>query len=150
MLPVLRAMDALRQRAEARTLPPAHALGRKAEDLAHRYLQRQGLRVVARNWRPPGAHGEVDLVALDGDRVAFVEVKAKTSAEFSAPDRNVDAAKIRALRRSAFLWLRVAGEPEEKGRLDLITVVFSEPPQLSYQPDFESLVSRNQTAHRLF
>jgi putative endonuclease len=38
-------------------------LGRRGEDLAHRYLRGQGYTVVARNWRPPQGGGELDLIA---------------------------------------------------------------------------------------
>src|SRR5882757_315125 len=58
-------------------------LGRHGEDLAHRYLRNLGLLIVARNWRPPQGGGEIDLVACDGDMLVFVEVKTRTSDEWS-------------------------------------------------------------------
>jgi hypothetical protein len=46
-------IDALRARAMRGRLMPRHALGRRGEDLAQRYLQKQGYRMLARNWTGP-------------------------------------------------------------------------------------------------
>ena len=63
-----------RQRAEKR--------GRGAETLACWYLRLKGWRILARRVRVPG--GEVDIVARRGRTIAFVEVKARGSAEAAA------------------------------------------------------------------
>src|SRR5205823_14536290 len=79
-----RAADLIRRR----RYPNDH--GRIGEDLAHRYLQKHGCTVVARNYRPPSGPGEIDLVAWDGESLAFVEVKTRATAEFGAPESAVD------------------------------------------------------------
>ena len=60
-----RLSDKARQVREKRSLNSGAALGRKGEDLAHRYLRYAGYRVVARNYRP-GQDSEIDIVARDG------------------------------------------------------------------------------------
>src|SRR5262245_18601119 len=62
--------DAARDRGRRRFWPAEQAAGRRAEDLAHRFLRRRGMIVVARNYRPPSGAGEVDLIAWDGERLA--------------------------------------------------------------------------------
>ncbi len=52
-------------------------LGRRGERAAEKYLRRNGYRIVARNFRAAGA--EIDLVAMDGETLVFVEVKTRRS-----------------------------------------------------------------------
>src|SRR5450432_3006906 len=63
-------------------LPPACG-----EDLAHRFLRRQGYTVVARNYRSGSGAGEIDIVAFDKQDLVFIEVKTRASDEFGSPDR---------------------------------------------------------------
>ncbi len=114
---------------------PGHiALGRRAEDLAHRYLQAEGLTVVDRNWTLPDRDAEVDLVALDGDTVVFVEVKSRHDTSVADPLRAIDRDKRRRIVRAARLLLRRWRIPPQKVRFDVITVVF-EPLQIRHFRD---------------
>lgn len=110
------------------------ALGRRAEDLAHRYLQRHGLRVVERNWMHGGVKGEVDIVAWEGDQLVLVEVKARTTSEYGSPERAIDPVKLRCLRNAAFYFARRWELPRGAARLDLVTIVF-EPFELRHVRD---------------
>src|SRR6266568_8811233 len=65
-------------------------IGLRGEDLAHRYLRRNGFMVVARNWRPPQGGGEIDIVAWEGDWLVFVEVKTRAADSLNAPERAID------------------------------------------------------------
>jgi len=132
---LLRLADLARHRARVRRVPAEQALGRRGEDLSHRYLERQGLVVVARNHRSPSGSGEIDLVAWDRDTLAFVEVKCRRSTEHGAPDRNVDAGKQRALISAARHFARQAGVPFERVRFDVVTVVLTDPPGLTHLRD---------------
>ena len=51
-------------------------LGKLGENLAVEYLQREGLKVIVRNYRCP--KGEMDIIAWDGDCLVFVEVRSRT------------------------------------------------------------------------
>jgi putative endonuclease len=78
-------------------------LGRYGEALAVRYLREQGMEVLERNWRCE--HGEVDVVARDGDCLVICEVKTRRSAGFGEPVEAVTVAKARRLRRLAAAYL---------------------------------------------
>jgi putative endonuclease len=78
--------------------------------------------VVARNWRPPQGGGEIDIVAWEGETLVFVEVKSRTSGEWSAPERDIDAEKISALRRAARDYVRRSGADETLVRFDGISI----------------------------
>jgi len=104
-------------------------IGKRGEDLAHRYLRRQGLLIVARNWRPPQGGGEIDLIACEpapgGDMLVFVEVKSRTSEEWNAPERDVDSEKMIALRRAARDYIRRSRADPGRTRFDVIAITGS-------------------------
>ena len=80
--------------------------GRLAEDQAARRLAARGWRIVARNVR--SRQGELDLIALDGDALVFVEVKAAREGASAGPERpilSVDHRKQRRVRRLATAWM---------------------------------------------
>jgi putative endonuclease len=82
---------------------PTRILGRYGEDLAARYLGELGMEVLDRNWRCE--HGEIDLVALDGDCLVVCEVKTRRSTAFGEPVEAVTWHKAARLRRLASAWL---------------------------------------------
>jgi putative endonuclease len=127
--PIYRAADALRHRSH----PADH--GQIGEDLAHRYLQRQGLTIVARRYRPRSGGGEIDLVAWHGETLVFVEVKTRATAEFGAPERAVDAEKERYLRRAGRDYARRAAIEWSRVRFDIVSIVLTDPPFIEWFPD---------------
>lgn len=98
------------------------SLGQHGEDLAHRYLRRHGFIIVGRNWRPPQGGGEIDIIARERETLVFVEVKARASGEWSAPERDIDPEKIRILRRAARDYIRRSGADESQVRFDAIAI----------------------------
>ncbi|MFB3776476.1 MAG: YraN family protein [Bryobacteraceae bacterium] len=127
--------DGLRHRARLRRWNPEHASGRRGEDLAHRFLQDQGLRVVARNYRTRSGDGEIDLVAWDGDTLAFVEVKSRKTGDHGTPDRAVDREKQHALIRTARDYARRGGVEWTRTRFDVVNVVFGDTPAIWHIKD---------------
>ncbi|HBY62420.1 MAG TPA: YraN family protein [Solibacterales bacterium] len=128
--PLLRLFDQLRHRRRRRTWAAPHALGRRAEDMAHRFLRARGYTVVARNYRPQSGTGEIDLVAWDGPTLVFVEVKSRSSEEYGSPERAVDFEKRQKLIRAARSYARKANADWERVRFDLVTVVFATKPRV--------------------
>ena len=109
--------------------------GRLGEDMAHRYLCRNGCTIVARNYRTPSGSGEIDLVVRHGETTAFVEVKTRATAEFGEPDRAVDAEKRRRIGRAARHYARRAGLEWDRMRFDIVSVVLERPPRIEWQRD---------------
>jgi putative endonuclease len=126
--------DRARQVREARTLEADAALGRRGEDLAHRYLQKAGYAVVTRNYRA-GADSEIDIVARKGDLVVFVEVKSRSSAIYGAPERAIDAHKHKNIVRGARAYATRGAIDWSQVRFDVISVVFTKPPSILHQQD---------------
>jgi putative endonuclease len=87
-------------------------LGRSAEALVAARLERAGWLIVARNARPSEVRGEIDLIALDGAALVFVEVKARRAGSIPGPETPamaVGARKRAKLRGLAAAWLRDRG-----------------------------------------
>ena len=137
---LLRATDRIRARLRAKQWPEHEAVGRLGEDLAHRFLEQAGLTVIARNWRPPEhEHGEIDLIALEGEVRVFVEVKTRREAVDSAPDRAIDREKIRSWRYLSRNYLQRTGVPEAPYRMDLVSVVLEPELRIEHVPDAFSI-----------
>lgn len=126
--------DKARQFRQKRSMHPDAALGRRGEDIAHRYLRGAGYMVVARNYRP-GPDSEIDIVARRGDLVIFVEVKARTTADFGSPERAIDVEKEKHIVRAARSYVTRAGIDWSTVRFDTISVVFTDPPSMVHQID---------------
>ena len=95
--------------------------GTLAERYAAEALAERGLVVVARNFRT--RYGEVDIVAADGDALAFVEVRARRARTgFGAPAETVTAAKAARLIAAAQEYVQSAGGERTSWRIDLAAV----------------------------
>jgi len=85
-----------------------YATGHRAEKVAARYLQAQGYKVYALNWRHPRA--EIDIVAqMGGGPVTFVEVKHRTSANQGSGLDYITPTKLRQMSFAAELWVAQHG-----------------------------------------
>ena len=111
--------------------------GRAAEEVAARYLQRRGWRVLGRNVRV--GRGELDIVARRGDVLAFIEVKARRSDVCGSPEDAVTARKRRQVARLAELWLAArpwALERIADVRFDIVAVdATTVPASVRHLPD---------------
>ncbi len=97
---------------------PRRALGAIGEERAARFLGQRGWRILARNARAGGV--EIDLVAVRGGTVAFVEVKTRRGRRHGAPEEAVDARKQARLARGASAWLREHRPRARRARFDVI------------------------------
>jgi putative endonuclease len=78
-------------------------LGIDGEDVAARWYERQGYRVVDRNWRC--REGEIDIVACRGRELVVCEVKTRSSSRFGSGAEAVDWRKQRTIRRVTSVYL---------------------------------------------
>lgn len=89
---------------------------------AARYLKQKRYRIVCRQVRNLG--GEIDLVAMDGETVVFVEVKTRRGAEQGAPFEAVNSDKQRRMTRAALVFLKQSRWLERRIRFDVISIVW--------------------------
>ena len=117
MMPRDLAARASRWIANLRTQLP---LGRRGERAAEKYLRRNGHRIVARNFRAAGA--EIDLVAMDGETLVFVEVKTRRSRIAGAPEEAVDERKQKRMRRAAEIFATRYRADDVTMRFDIVAI----------------------------
>jgi putative endonuclease len=111
-------------------------LGQRGEAAAERYLRRRGYKIVARGDRQP--IGELDLVAVDGRTIVFVEVKTRSDQQAGHPAEAVGADKQRRLTRTALMFLKRHGLLENPARFDIVAVTWPEsdaPPHIEHLSD---------------
>lgn len=92
--------------------------GLRGENQAAAHLKRQGMRILARRFRTP--HGEIDLIARDGDTIVFVEVKTRPNGNEGEGLLAVNGKKRGHLRYAAQYYLRA--HPCEQARFDVIEI----------------------------
>jgi putative endonuclease len=96
--------------------------GTRSERAADRFLRRLGYRILARNYSCP--HGELDIIALDGTCIVFVEVRSTGTDDATRPARSVDAAKQRRLTELALHYLRARRLLGRAARFDVLAVAW--------------------------
>jgi putative endonuclease len=96
------------------------AFGKAGEDLAVAELERRGYAILARRYRT--RHGEIDIVARDGETTVFIEVKARTNAEFGTAAEAVTPWKQRRLSAMAVDYLARHRLLERPCRFDVVAV----------------------------
>jgi putative endonuclease len=97
-------------------------LGNQGERAAERYLAHQGYRILARGLR--SRIGELDLVALDGRQIVFVEVKTRAHHLAGHPVEAVDLSKQRKLTTLALAYLKKHRLLEQSARFDVIAITW--------------------------
>lgn len=95
--------------------------GRFGEDAAIKYLSDIGYKIEGRNFRC--REGELDIIALDGGCLVFIEVKTRSSAVYGRPSEAVDERKRRRIIKAAYAYCK---EPDCEIRFDVIEVMYFE------------------------
>lgn len=111
--------------------PDTRRVGELGENLAARFLLKNGYRIVLANFKVPigrnsvgaAVTGEIDLIALDADVLCFVEVKTRSSDEFASPLAAVDLRKQRQIIRTARMYRKTFQIDEIKFRYDVVSIV---------------------------
>jgi len=94
--------------------------GAEGERAAEQFLRQQRYVILERNYRCP--RGEIDLVALDGRTVVFVEVKTRRGLSIAAPFEAVDRRKQRRIARAAQYFVARHRLEERVARFDVVGV----------------------------
>lgn len=109
----------------ARSSKPEHLRrGELGERAAKQHLQQLGLKFLAANFR--SQRGEIDLVFRDADCLVFVEVKTRSSEDWTRPAAAVNQRKKRLLSQTALDYLRLLKNPAVKFRFDIVEVLLAD------------------------
>jgi putative endonuclease len=96
--------------------------GTEGEDLAAQLLTKSGYTILERNYR--FGRGEIDLVAKDGEELVFVEVKARHSSAYGAPEESITRSKEAQLKKVAEAYLYERHIENQSCRFDIVAITF--------------------------
>jgi putative endonuclease len=122
---VARILDSVAERFSAGETSRAEHLriGVRGEEDASFQLRRMGYVIVARNFRSPRCHGEIDLIAWEGDVLCFIEVKTRTSHQVKTAEAAVDRHKRREVAEMAREYLK-RSPLQCQWRFDIVSVYY--------------------------
>ena len=121
-------------------------LGELGESMAADFLIENGYRLVLTNFKVPVGRnskgvqvtGEIDIVALDGETLCFIEVKTRRSDDFTPIETNVNLRKQRQISRTARVYRRIFSVYEMQHRYDVVAVLLAkgETPRIELSKGF--------------
>ncbi len=95
--------------------------GKIGEEIAVKFLSQKGFKILKRNYRY--GHGEIDIIAMDGDDLVFVEVKTRASDKFGLPEDSVTFKKRKQLRKIAEAFLQTNKIEFSGCRFDVVSII---------------------------
>ncbi|MDE0300211.1 MAG: YraN family protein [Candidatus Poribacteria bacterium] len=109
-------------------------VARIGEELAAEYLKERGYQILEQNYRL--RTGEIDLIAKEGDRIVFVEVKTRRTLRFGVPQAAVTPAKQKQISKIALSYLQTHDMLDVPCRFDVVAILLSSnkstPPKLEH------------------
>jgi putative endonuclease len=97
------------------------SLGKKGEELAAQFLKKKGYRIIKQNYRNP--LGEIDIIAMDKEILAFIEVKTRESIKYGRPFEAITSSKKRKLTNVALLYLKTM-KKTPPCRFDVVSIYY--------------------------
>jgi len=97
-------------------------LGTLGEQFAAQYLKNQGMKIIAKNRR--FRRGEIDLIAIDGNWLVFVEVRTRSSETFMRPEASIRHNKRKVVARTVRQLTRRYGAAGLTPRIDIIAIIW--------------------------
>lgn len=106
---------------KSKTLPTKRQLlGKRGETLAADYLLKHGYRILERNFK--ARYGELDIIALSGTVLVFIEVKTRIGRSFGTPEEAVTTRKLAEVKQTAQYYKLLHPETPSAMRIDVIGI----------------------------
>jgi len=123
-------------------------IGRFGEKAALDFLMREGFQIISANFKVPVGRnrkgvtvtGEIDIIALEDERLCFVEVKTRSSDLFSSPLDAIDLRKQRQIIRTARVFRKLFGVKKMEYRFDALAIILNgnKAPNFDFRRNFWS------------
>ncbi len=106
--------------------------GNRGEDIAADFLENKGYEIVERNYRY--GHGELDIIAKDGDILVFVEVKTRKNLEYGPPELAITKNKQYQVRKIAEAYIIEKNITDTDVRIDVVAILIQKnlPPKITH------------------
>lgn len=95
-------------------------LGKEGEDVACRYLEKEGYKIIERNWRYH--RFEIDIIAENDEYIVFVEVKTRASNDWGNPEDFISKGQIKRIVAAADFYLQEY-DIEKDARFDVVSIL---------------------------
>jgi putative endonuclease len=95
--------------------------GSEGEEIACEFISKLGYKIVERNYQ--FGHGEIDIIAKDGDTLVFIEVKYRKNLEYGPPELAITKGKQNLVKRTATAYLWEKKIKDELSRIDVIAIL---------------------------
>lgn len=109
-------------------------IGKSGEDLACQFLQKQGYKILERNFRYSRL-AEIDIIAKDKDTLVFVEVKTRTNENCGHPFEAINHKKLEHIFKAGLAYMQTTEEEYKKFRIDIISVLGKDTPKIEHLKD---------------
>lgn len=96
------------------------SVGKNGEDFAVRYLKSHGYKILERNYKTK--YGEIDIIALDGPYIVFVEVKKREHMTYGEPEFSITKSKQLHITKSALAYIKMKNLKNKPTRFDVLTI----------------------------
>ena len=111
----------------------------RGEDLAVQFLKEKGYKIIDRNFRK--GYGEIDIIAIQGRTLVFVEVKTRTSNQFGTPLEQITPFKLHSLVRTAQFYKMLNQKLPDSLRIDAVSVLLDYSGNVSNIEHIENITS---------
>lgn len=95
--------------------------GSEGEEIACEFISKLGYKIVERNYQ--FGHGEIDIIAKDGEILVFIEVKYRKNLEYGPPELAITKGKQNLVKRTASAYLWEKEIKDELSRIDVIAIL---------------------------
>jgi putative endonuclease len=95
-------------------------IGLAAELIAADFLDKSGYKIIEHGWQ--NRYGEIDIIALDGDTLVFVEVKSKSGDRYGEPGEMIIPKKIEKIKKAAYNFIETRMQGVDHWRIDAVLV----------------------------
>lgn len=96
--------------------------GSKGEEIACEFISGLGYKIIQRNYQ--FGHGEIDIIAKDGNTLVFIEVKYRKNLEFGPPELAITKGKQNQIKKTAAAYLWEKNLTDTDSRVDVIAILY--------------------------
>ena len=106
--------------------------GDRGEDIAADFLSNNNFKIIERNYRY--GHGEIDIIAKDGEILVFIEVKTRKNLEFGPPELAITKSKQSQIRKISEAYLIDKNITDMDCRIDVVAILMEKnlPPKITH------------------
>jgi len=97
-----------------------YSVGKSGEDIASDFLRKKNYKIIEQNFKK--RYGEIDIVALDGETLVFVEVKTRKSTEFGSPLEAITPWKLSSVIKTAQYYKLTHPKLPDLMRIDAVAI----------------------------